>query len=69
MTNDSKRGYFGPLPLGPGESLLFQVAFRDGKAYAAPIGSPLDFHEAWIQINSLESLAVRLGVSFDAVRA
>ena len=68
MTNDSKQA-FGPPPLRPGESLVFQVAFRDGEAYAAPLGTSLQVPEAWIRINSLEYLAMRLGVRFDAGRA
>lgn len=62
------RPKFAPPPLRVGESLVLQVAFRDHRAYAAPIGTSLQNTDAWFRIDSLEALADRLGIDFEAQR-
>ena len=60
---------FSPPPLPPGGSITVQVAFQDGEAYAAPLGSSMADPDAWIRIDSLESLAERVGVDLGEASA
>lgn len=62
MSDDTKR--FSPPPLKRGESLAMMLAFCDGKAYAAPLGSSVYDPDPWIEVHSLEFLARRLGVEW-----
>jgi hypothetical protein len=64
MSDDTKR--FSPPPLKPGQTLVMMLAFRDGQAYMAPAGSTLQNPDAWIAVDSLESIASRLGLRWES---
>lgn len=63
MSDDTNR--FAPPPLKPGETLAMMLAFRDGQAYAAPVGTSLQNTDAWFRVDSLEALASRLGLRWE----
>jgi hypothetical protein len=45
-------------------TMFMLLGFRDGKAYAAPLGTSFDNTEAWKRVESLESLAEFLKVPY-----
>ena len=49
--------------------LFMQLAFRDGEAYIAPLGTSPDLAEAWKRVDSLEQIAERLRVPFNATNS
>lgn len=64
MSDDTNR--FAPPPLKPGQALVISLAFRDGKAYMAPVGTTLQSSDAWIAVPSLESIISKLGLRWES---
>lgn len=50
-----------PTPM----TIACMLAFVDGKAYIAPVGSSIYNEDLWFRVHSLEDAATRLGVRRD----